>query len=98
MYGLINVFASQQFLQFSMAVMCFVIGLIACNELKIAQIAFYGLSRTLMSKNVNNDVRKDSPFPNILLMTPSAIAGQQIAVLKCRCKPYLHLVVCEGYR
>ena len=66
--GLINVFATQQFLQFSMAVMSFVIGLIACNELKIAQIAFYGSSRTLMSKNVNNDVSKDSPFPNILLM------------------------------
>ena len=69
MYGLINVFATQQFLQFSMAVISFVIGLIARSELKGAQIAFYGLSRTLMSKNVNNDVSKDSPFPNILLMT-----------------------------
>ena len=63
--GLINVFATQQFLQFSMAVMSFAIGLIACNELKIAQIAFYGLSRTLRSKDVNNDVSKYSPFPKI---------------------------------
>ena len=69
MYGLINVFATQQIFAVSMAVISFFTGLIACNELKIAQISFDGLSRTLMSKNVNNDVSKDSPFPNILLMT-----------------------------
>ena len=39
MYGLINVFATQQFLQFLMAVISFVIGLITCKELKGAQIA-----------------------------------------------------------
>ena len=38
MHVLINVFATQQFLQFSMAVISFVIGLIARNELKGAQI------------------------------------------------------------
>ena len=69
-----NVWAHQRFCHsaifaVSMAVISFFIGFIACNELKIAQISFYGLSRTLMSKNVNNDVSKDSPFPNILLMT-----------------------------
>ena len=69
-----NVWAHQRFCHsaifaVSMAVISFFIGLIACNELKIAQISFYGLSRTLMGKNVNNDVSKDSPFPNILLMT-----------------------------
>ena len=67
-----NVWAHQRFCHsaifaVSLAVISFFIGLIPCNELKIARISFYG--RTLMSKNVNNDVSKDSPFPNILLMT-----------------------------
>ena len=57
-----------------MAAISFVI---ACKEVKIAQIiqlfqllnliceygdAFYWLTSMLMSKNVNNDVSKDSPF------------------------------------
>ena len=55
-----NVWAHQRFCHstifaVSMAVISFFIGLIACNE----------LIRTLLSKNVNNDVSKDSPFPNI---------------------------------
>ena len=58
--------------QFSMAAISFVT---AFKKLKIAQsvqitqlfqllnlIAFYGLSRTLMSKIVNNDASKDSPI------------------------------------
>ena len=74
MYGLLTIFATQQFL---MADISFNI---ACKELKIAQIAqlnqlfqllhlvhiyghgFYELSRMLMRKNVNNDVSKDSPI------------------------------------
>ena len=70
-----NVFATQQIIsQFSMAAISFVI---ACKEVKIAQIiqlfqflnlictygdAFYWLTSMLISKNVNNDVSKDSPF------------------------------------
>ena len=60
--------------QFTMAAISFVI---ACKELKIAQIGqllqllnlirayddvFHKLTRKLMSKNVNNDGSKDSPI------------------------------------
>ena len=70
-----NVFATQQIIsQFLMAAISFVF---ACKEVKIVQIiqlfqllnlisaygeAFYWLTGMLMSKNVNNDVSKDSPI------------------------------------
>ena len=78
MYGLINVFATQQFRSFWLGLLFpFFFN---CKGLKIEQIAqinqlfqilnsicafgdaFYGLTRILMSKNVNNDVSKDSPI------------------------------------
>ena len=79
-------FPNQQIIsQFSMTAISFVI---ARKEVKVAQIiqlfqllnlicaygdAFYWLTRMLMSKNVNNDVSKDSPF-SIEQNIPSIIA------------------------
>ena len=81
MSGLINVFATQQFYSFQwllFPLLLFAKSWKLCKLPKLTQPfqplnlicsyskAFYGLTRKIVSKNVNNDVSKDSPIKWVL--------------------------------
>ena len=99
MYWLINVFATKQFRSFWWLKIAQIAQLNQLfQRLHLVHIhghAFYELSRTLIRKNVNNDVSKDSPifdstaqFRVALRLLIKTRPGAQIIQMKTRMKTH----------